>query len=339
MAILKVLLKIQCLVLLLIWLQLASAEIPSTASRVAKPGCQDQCGNNVTIPYPFGIGDGCFIEKMFEIKCNNTEPRFGNLPVTDISVLDGQMTIATLIADTCSKYPSWVSLYLGKFTVSTKKNKMISIGCDTRAHINDTPDIGEGCSDCSRNESTTDGSCNGMGCCKTSIPAGLREYNVTVTREYPRKNLIFNNPCSYAFVAEEDSFRFSSSYLQDFKKNGTGTVPVVVDWTIGSEITCEEAAANMTSYACGPNAVCKLRNNITPGYLCSCKPGYAGNPYLDISTGGHCQEIKGCDDNSALGCSPKSPKSESFPRSKFNKIVAGTCLSLSILLVTSFVLG
>ncbi|RZC90025.1 hypothetical protein C5167_029091 [Papaver somniferum] len=299
MAILKVLLKIQCLVLLLIWLQLASAEIPSTASRVAKPGCQDQCGNNVSIPYPFGIGDGCFIEKKFEIKCNNTEPRLGNVPVTDISVLDGQMTITSPIADTCSKYPSWISLFLANFTASTKKNKLISIGCDTRANLTSSTgsiqQTADWCSDCSRNENTTDGSCNGMGCCETSIEAGMKGYNVTVERKYPRKNLGIYNPCSYAFVAEESSFRFSLSYLQDFKNNGIGRVPVVLDWTMSFKDTCDVAETHKTSYACGPNAVCIPGNNNTPGYLCKCKKGYEGNPYLNNTSGGHCQDIDECD--------------------------------------------
>ncbi|KAI3890339.1 hypothetical protein MKW92_038577 [Papaver armeniacum] len=319
MALLHVCLMFQCFALLL-WLQLASAEIPSTASGVmSKPGCQDRCGN-VSIPYPFGIGEGCFIGKKFEIKCNNSESRYGGFDVTNISVLDGQMTVESYIDRTCSKESFFTSFSLSKFTVSNTKNKMVSIGCDTQAYINSDPPIGEGCSDCSRNEGTTDGSCNSMGCCKTSIPVGLMEFNVTVEREYPRKNLSFDNPCSYAFVAEESSFSFSSSYLQDFKNNGTGMVPVVVDWTIGFE-TCDEAETNVSSYACGPNTVCIPGNNNSPGYRCNCKPGYAGNPYLNISTGGHCQAV------------------ESIPRGAVNKIVAGTWLSLYFLLVTSFILG
>ncbi|KAI3977122.1 hypothetical protein MKX01_042812 [Papaver californicum] len=294
MALLHILLRFQCFVLLY-WLQLATAEIPNTASEVvAKPGCQDRCGN-VSIPYPFGIGPGCFIGKKFEIKCNNSESRYGGLNVTNISVLDGQMTIESYIASTCTEHQyGRASLTLSKFTMSYTKNKLISIGCDTLAYINGNTPIGDGCSDCSRNdEDTADGSCNGMGCCKTSISDGLRKSNVTVEREYPRKNLSFDNPCSYAFVAEETSFSFSSSFLQDFKNNGTGSVPLVIDWTIGYD-TCDEAARNVTSYACGPNTVCKPGNNIAPGYLCNCKTGYTGNPYFDTSTGGHCQDINEC---------------------------------------------
>ncbi|KAI3914379.1 hypothetical protein MKW98_014986 [Papaver atlanticum] len=329
MASLHVTLMFRYLVLLLIWLQLASSVFPSNASGVSKPNCIDHCGS-VSIPYPFGIGAGCFIDEAFELECNNGVPMYGNIPVSSISLIDGQMTIDILIASSCSNESDENSLTLSKFTVSNTKNKLISIGCDTLVSINGNPPIGEGCSDCTTNEDATDdGSCNGMGCCKTSIPAGLRQSNVTVEREYPRKNMSLDNPCSYAFVAEEDSFRFSSSYLQDFKNNGTGRVRVVVDWTIGSE-TCDEVATEVTSNACGPNTVCIPGNNDTQGYRCNCKSGYAGNPYLpyvDANTTGYCQETVKCNDNSISGCSipppPPLPSSEISPLIKVNKIVAG----------------
>ncbi|KAI3965375.1 hypothetical protein MKX01_042856 [Papaver californicum] len=330
MASLHVLLKFQCLVLLLLWLQiLVSAEIPSTAyGGIAKPGCQSLCGN-VRIPYPFGIGVGCYRDSDFKITCYNDEPMYDALNVTRISVLDGEMTIEAPIARSCLENRGRIESYvdigftLGTLTVSATRNKFISIGCDTTADLDNKyglniKRIGAGCSDCSKNEDISDGSCNGMGCCMTSIPDGLMENNVTIRRQAPMKNVSFDNPCIYAFITEERSFKFSSTYLKDFKRKGTGSVPVVLDWSVGFDRTCRSAAA------CGPNTLCIPGNNDSPGYLCTCKPGYTGNPYLTTSSGGHCQG--GISD------------SKSFPQSKFNKIVAGTCLSLS-LVVTNFVWG
>ncbi|KAI3893057.1 hypothetical protein MKX03_033029 [Papaver bracteatum] len=150
-------------------------------------------------------------------------------------------------------------------------------------------------------------------------------------------------------MSEEDSFRFSSSYLKDFKNNGTGRVRVVVDWTIGYE-TCDEVSTKVTSNACGPYTVCIPGNNDTPGYRCNCKSGYAENPYLpygDANTTGYCQETVKCNDNSVSGCSiPLSLlllrllRVKALLSLKLTRffLVSSTCLSLSVLLITSFVL-
>ncbi|RZC90001.1 hypothetical protein C5167_029068 [Papaver somniferum] len=229
MASLHVLLKFQFLVLLLISLQiLASAQIPSSAyGGIAKPGCQSLCGN-VRIPYPFGIGLGCYSELDFEITCYNGVPKSDRLNVTNISLLDGEMTIEAPIARSClvdggkyiSSYRTWFKV--GTFAVSPTKNKFISIGCDTSADMKSKfnltiETIGVGCSDCSKKVDISDGSCNGMGCCMTSIPDRLTESNVTISRLEPMKNVSLDQPCVYAFIGEESSFKFSSTYLEDFK--------------------------------------------------------------------------------------------------------------------------
>ncbi|CAB4293447.1 unnamed protein product [Prunus armeniaca] len=38
----------------------------------ALPGCQEKCGN-LTIPYPFGIGKGCYMAgEYFNLTCNTS---------------------------------------------------------------------------------------------------------------------------------------------------------------------------------------------------------------------------------------------------------------------------
>ncbi|KAL0016203.1 hypothetical protein SO802_003272 [Lithocarpus litseifolius] len=54
------------LLLLLTYGSLAKA-VPS----MAKPSCESRCGN-LEIPYPFGIGPDCYMDKSFEIVCNGS---------------------------------------------------------------------------------------------------------------------------------------------------------------------------------------------------------------------------------------------------------------------------
>ncbi|XP_028075937.1 wall-associated receptor kinase 3-like [Camellia sinensis] len=83
------------------------------------------------------------------------------------------------------------------------------------------------------------------------------------------------NSCSYAFVVEDGAFNFSATYLQDFKP----MVPMVLDWEIRDNETCEEAKKNQTSYACGQNTTCYDTEDGN-GYICKCSEGYERNAYL-----------------------------------------------------------
>ncbi|KAI8014080.1 putative wall-associated receptor kinase-like 16 [Camellia lanceoleosa] len=56
-------------------------------------------------------------------------------------------------------------------------------------------------------------------------------------------------------------------------------VPMVLDWGIGDNKTCEEAKKNQTSYACGQNTTCYDAEDGN-GYICKCSEGYEGNAYL-----------------------------------------------------------
>ncbi|GKV26875.1 hypothetical protein SLEP1_g36093 [Rubroshorea leprosula] len=51
---------------------------------LVKPGCQESCGTVDIIPYPFGIGVGCYMNTWFEVSCNETS----NPPITLLTRMD-----------------------------------------------------------------------------------------------------------------------------------------------------------------------------------------------------------------------------------------------------------
>jgi hypothetical protein len=76
--------------LLVLLLQLWSAEAQVAVGAGPPPGCPDRCGN-VQVPFPFGIRDGCFLAG-FGLTCDTTRnpPRLmvgdGTLQVVNISL-------------------------------------------------------------------------------------------------------------------------------------------------------------------------------------------------------------------------------------------------------------
>ncbi|KAF7151846.1 hypothetical protein RHSIM_Rhsim02G0164600 [Rhododendron simsii] len=55
-------------IILLLWLTTTESVAKSS---LAKPGCQERCGN-IDIPYPFGIGPSCSIADGFAVTCNDS---------------------------------------------------------------------------------------------------------------------------------------------------------------------------------------------------------------------------------------------------------------------------
>ncbi|XP_062202412.1 wall-associated receptor kinase 3-like [Phragmites australis] len=277
----------------------------STASRMARPGCRETCGN-LTIPYPFGIGPGCYHGPGFDVSCESNRTFMHNsssrMEIYNISLLGGQARVSTLIASKCyyngSITNGWASTTTAElFTISSKANKLTAVGCNTLAFLGgynkNEYRAGAGCFSMCLDKQSVDhsGQCSGMGCCQTSIAPNLSSFNTTFDERYNNSEVLDFNPCSYAFVAEQDWFKFEASYLEDNKltekyKDG---VPSVLDWVVGRE-SCDEAVKNMSSYACiSMNSQCIESPNAT-GYLCNCSNGFAGNPYLADG----CQDINEC---------------------------------------------
>ncbi|CAL5384749.1 unnamed protein product [Camellia sinensis] len=280
------------------WVLLVAA---FAAAAQTLPGCEDQCGN-ISIPYPFGTTEGCRIADDFLVACNNTHynpPKLyldtteSNIEITDI-FLSGELRILALIGHDCfgeggvheTYSDPWITL--PKFPFSNTRNKFTAVGCDTKAVIGSLGrTYATGClSVCSTIDNVINGSCSGIGCCQTSIPKGVKNFEISIG-SYNNHSSVWNfNPCSYVFVAEETAYNFSSLDLKDIQ--GRKKVPAVLDWAVGNQ-TCAEARKNLTSFACKDNSDCEDFDN-GPGYRCKCSKGYEGNPYIPNG----CQDIDEC---------------------------------------------
>ncbi|KAK1289782.1 Wall-associated receptor kinase 5 [Acorus calamus] len=291
---------------LLLFLQLTLV-----ASQTKPQYCPDKCGN-VNIPYPFGIGENCFREKWFSINCSNSDlgatPYIyeSNIIVKNISLLLGEMVVSQYIALDCYKKNythSFLNLHNTPYTFSDTQNKFTALGCDTSATITGDRGVSNfktGCiSICNSSSVVTNETCDGIGCCQTSIPKGLKYIEMAISNFYNYTEVRDFNPCSYAFLADQRWFTFHglSDLSGDFYNKSDQMAPVVVDWAIGDQ-TCEEAKKEASDYACvSQNSACNDSFN-GPGYRCNCNEGYQGNPYLH----GGCQDINECMDNGSYPC-------------------------------------
>ncbi|KAJ3699306.1 hypothetical protein LUZ61_003011 [Rhynchospora tenuis] len=227
------------------------------------PGCPAKCGN-ITVPYPFGMGTGCYRDG-FGIRCNDSTvpPRAFLIPYNinrfyDVELMDINITSAE------ARQAVYPTVYK------------------------------------SRNSTTDDsGSCNGKGCCQTAIPAGISSYSLDwgykINLEW------WFNPCNYAMLVEDDWYEFRVRDLDrlDFYERNKNGVPVVLDWAIRGNGTCQDGVEKSLNSACLSNHSFCYNTRNGELYLCQCRMGYEGNPYLP----GGCIDIDECKSLDNYPCS------------------------------------
>ncbi|KAK0601407.1 hypothetical protein LWI29_023988 [Acer saccharum] len=278
-------------------LMVANAALKPTP--LPKPGCPTNCGD-LEIPYPFGTEPGCYLSEDFFITCNTTTnppiPYWGtnsNINVTNIS-MKGRLQVLSPVSRQCNNSQRFgASLNVGDFRISSIENMFTVIGCDTYGYINGKLKkrsyIGSCNSTCEKPADVIDGPCSSdSGCCQIPIPKDLRGIRVYASSSNKRgKNELQSNHCNYAFVIEDNKFHFSKSNLSNIAEK----VPTVVDWAITGHGNCKTAKKNGATYACKKNTLCKDSNNSSGGYLCQCKGGYQGNPYLGCKCNKNCNQL------------------------------------------------
>ena len=253
--------------------------------------CQTSCGN-VTIEYPFGTSPSCYYadDPSFNLTCNETDQKllFGNIEVINMSP-SGELRVWKNISYACYNSTGNLTDYsyhtttLGNLSLS-RKNEFTIVGCNAYAYLTTygTQDFSTGCISACDSLPAGNGECNGAGCCSTRVSVPLDSYSFR-TRPARLENMtsVYDfNPCTYAFLAENDTFHFDA--LGDLKNlRNVSQFPLVLDWSIGNQ-TCEQV---------GNRSICGMFNSTCfnstrgTGYNCKCLEGFEGNPYLSNEHG------------------------------------------------------
>ncbi|XP_035551001.1 putative wall-associated receptor kinase-like 11 [Juglans regia] len=221
---------LQMLLFRMLVLVMCSVNAFAGASNVISSSCPQDCGNNVSIPYPFGIGKDCYVGDWFEIVCKNRFPkpflkRF-DLEVLEINIdLRGTVRVSYPIFSNCTNVTNSknnLELEKSPFAFSANENSFVGMGCNNsaslrmRSLLDDTLSFSGCTTPCDRGPFTNGSFCNSTNCCQITIPSNLQAFNTTMESKSSSEY------CNYAFLVDQNWFEnnFTESRIQTFKYIG-----------------------------------------------------------------------------------------------------------------------
>ncbi|CAL4985373.1 unnamed protein product [Urochloa decumbens] len=256
----------------------------------------------------------------------------GTFRVTGISINDTTVrvmrtgSIINTTGDSISE--SWNASFGGGFTeygyLLSSRNELVVFGCNVVAMlladgtgVQAPGSIGGCASLCSKLYSSGGnflidsndvsgpiaGQCTGIsGCCKSSVTVGNPPSKVQVKRIYTGADTVMENclPVN-VFVTETgwiDQLDWSVIDVDEVEE-----APFLLQWSVTQDVPQQQQQSILDDdpIPCPDDVgrkLCKSEHSVcwtadpAPGYICNCKDGYDGNPYL--AGAGGCQDVDEC---------------------------------------------
>ncbi|WCJ30262.1 Wall-associated kinase family protein [Euphorbia peplus] len=250
------------------------------ALSAASYSCQDTCGN-LEIYFPFGTEQGCFMDKSFEVVCNNSfsPPKLFltsiNMEVLDISSISSNVRVMNPVITSNCNHKSYngtgISLLGTRFVFSNISNRFAAVGCNNYAMlIGSQATIGGCLSFCPHGAYNNVSGCYGINCCEASIPPHIQAFEVNMTNPLSNVEEDRSSTCKSAFMVDQYWFERKLSALGSYDElNRLDHVAVTLNW--GNEQGYCDMSKSLNFNCTLDQTNCWTQINANQVCICTCR--------------------------------------------------------------------